>query len=227
MFFYYWVSFSACLLSNFDFAQKIAVLENVTAYSLAVEEAKDLAKFARQLVFSLLNPPYEKHLKEHIESVIAAIEQTKPAFQQATEIVLGIVERGKPVVELVTQPIANECHKLSDSLKESVLGVFDASLDSFRNRVCPQRTHLKAWEKERKLDPVITQAFDDVCGDPSGFLVTVGWSILILLTLVMRRYVIWALFVILLLPVMMLTLPFKLFLGSSRAKSKSLPFNGK
>ena len=180
------------------------MLENVTAFSLAVEEAKDLAEFTKQLSFAVLNPPYEEHVKEHVTNI------------------LRFVDQGKVMLEPVIEPVTKEYHNIVAALKTKAFNVFKEIVANFDNHVCPERDQLKAWEKEKKLKSVLSGAFDKACGNSSEFLVAMGWAAMILISWTLRRYFIRLAFFVLILPIKILVLPFGILLGSKRGKDKTV-----
>jgi hypothetical protein len=193
------------------------VLENVTAYTLAVEEARDLADFATKLFFAVFHPPYDKHLKKHVESAIEFNERVKVKLEPLAHS-LGVL---KPMFDPVVQSINTEYERLRTSMQAWSRKLFDETKDYFMTNFCTQRIDLKQWEKRNKLEAHISRAFDEACDNANEFLVAVGYCFLILLAWTLRRYIFRAVFTILLIPIRIFIFPFSLLLKSFRGKKVS------
>jgi len=184
--------------------KKIGVLENVTAYSLAVEEAQDFARKVQEIAYKLLEPPYQVYFKDKVDRVSEVVEQAKPKLAP------------------VTKPATEQYEKGTAALSTCASNEFSRMKLFFVNDVCSQMAQVERWEKEKGIDPAhISEAFGKACAEPTEFLEFVGWISLLLLFFTLRRLILRACFALCLLPFVIVILPFKLLFNSSPGRSKS------
>ena len=171
--------------------QKIAVLENVTVYSLALQEAKEYVKYIEEKVEAEVHPLYEKYLKDSVDKVKVAAEKVRPLLL--------------PVIE----PMTRAFHTVEEKCTELSSQAFKKIKKIMVKEVCPKsRTLLKEWKRKKVLDsPAMTKAIEQACSEPVDFLTFIGKIMLVVSVFAFRKIIFRMLLWLLLLPIRILLLP--------------------
>lgn len=180
--------------------QKITVLEKVTPASLAMEQARDYALYARNEIEAFAHPIYDKHLKEHVEKGKALVDELAP------------------VLSPVTKPLKKGVLYLLEVQHKFVTSVFEKMKHFFVMEVCPVcRAQVQELHKKKILQsPVFAQYVEEVCNEPAKFLISVGKVILAFVAFAFHRLILRKILSLLLLPVWILLFPITYFFRSSK-----------
>ena len=183
--------------------QKITVLEKVTPASLAMEQARDYALYARNEIEAFAHPIYDEHLKEHVENGKAVIDELAP------------------VLSPVTKPLKKGALYLLEVQQKFAASVFEKMKNFFVKEVCPAcRAQVKElYKKEIVQSPMFAEYIEESCNNPATFLISVGKVILAFVAFAFHRLILRKILSLLLLPVRILLFPITYFMSNKKAPS--------
>lgn len=181
-------------------SKKIAALENYTAFSLAKQEAKELAQHAEKKILAYATPRYEEHLKKHVDNAREKWQEIEPILA--------------PIIKPLNKGV-NYLFKEERKLRHSI---FDKTKHIFIKDVCPRsRAQLKGLKKKKIfMPPGFAESVEHACSQPDEFLSLTAKIILCLAALAFHRFMFRSILFLLLLPFRILLYPCTYFVRQKK-----------
>lgn len=181
-------------------------MENVTAFSLAMEDARDFADYVGNEFYSKTKPLYNRYLKGRVD-----------ILKEQAEKVL-------PVVMPVAGPLLLEFRKLEDTLWGALEDMYEAAKTMVVGEACPMwRSRFKEPRTRNFVGSAILNNYvEQACNQPDVFLRCTGITVMALFVFILRRLIYLALLWVLLLPVRAVLYPCTFFTRKTTGSSKKI-----